>query len=86
VASFPAADFLANQNVLTRIGVLQTRNFRNYNTFEHYSSAGVKSFGLRSDGNIESILTSTSAIGAYVGKKAEYDETGAFLGYRAIYA
>lgn len=85
VSSFPTSDFLSNQNVLTRAGVLQARNFRNYNTFEHYSSAGAKTFGLRPDGNIESTLTSASALGAYVGKKAEYDETGAFLGYRPIY-
>jgi hypothetical protein len=85
VTSVDFATLLGKANVLTRAGVLRTRDLNNYNTLSHYDSAGVKSFGIRPDGNIESPLTSSTALGAYVGKKAEYDASGAFLGYRPLY-
>jgi len=87
VKNLTAIDFsalLARGNTLRQNGNIRTRDFRSYNTFEHRTDAGVKTFGLRPDGNIESGLTSSSALGAYVGKKAEYDD-GVFLGYRPIY-
>ena len=86
VASFPFADFIKGGNTLVSKGVSHMPDPVIYNTLTLLNPSGVRQFGVRLDGNIESPLTTSSAIGAYVGKKAEYDEKGILLGYRPIYA
>ena len=85
LTTVPFGDIVLGNNTLVSGHQIRTKDFRNYNTFEHFNASDVKKFGIRPDGNIESPLTSSSAIGAYVGKKAEYDAAGTFIGFRAIY-
>lgn len=85
LTTVPAGTVVAANNTLIQGSVVRVRNLVAQNTLVLQNDAGTKQFGVRPDGNIESPLTTTSAIGAYVGKKAEYDAAGTFLGYRPIY-
>ena len=67
-------------------GQIQSRDPFFYGTVAMFDTSGAKKFGVRSDGNIETPLTTSSPIGAYVGKVAVYNPVGgALLGYVPVY-